>query len=230
MTWPLAYRGYKVRLREALVLTRCAFEASSRGDSVMASAASKGAVVLGAAALERFLADALDAYADATMPSKWKDLTVIARQRLLRQVARRLGARASVVWKRGDMGERAEKSLRRVLRESRNAMRDPSTWTDRKVFGILGDRPELEPARLVAVLEATHVGGVLVSEHFARVGVERGKLLGSLEQLVRSRHGAAHALANVTAPGPTDVAAWLRSAFRLTRQVAAYLDVPTPKM
>jgi hypothetical protein len=225
VAWPICYADYKIRLREPIQLARSALEASAASNQVLATAAAKGAVVLAAAALERFLADGVEEYVRHNTPSTWGGLAPLQREHLIRNIAYRMGRSSRRIWKTGNTHVPAEMAFRTMLQSCIDALGDPTKWSQKPRFVMLGDKPSLEPARIEEILSKAHIHGVGCSNHIRATGSDPGPLYRSLSSLVESRHTVAHALTGRSHPGPADAATWIRSSFRLARHIAAYLAV-----
>src|SRR5262245_8572606 len=90
-----AYKDYSQRLGDAVYLVRMALTARSPAHGVTLA---KGAVVLAAAALERYIADVCNEFV-TRLPEEWSSLSVGQQQYVVRAMADRLCNRGVVIQK-----------------------------------------------------------------------------------------------------------------------------------
>lgn len=223
-----AYQDFSERFREAVTLLKVAFSASEGSDSnpVLASAAAKGAVVLVAAALERFMNDALRQACQRLKISDYDHLSDGQKSYLCAQIARRIGAFATEDGDYRGFNQARRESLAVAVQECASALSNPSRWQHMPDFGLFLDGAAA-PDRIAAVLrdfdpQLTDVYGDLDS----RAG-GRGVILSALSQLIDARHDAAHAKSQ-SSPSPSDARIWITGAFWVTRLVERALVFASP--
>ena len=214
------YSDFIVRIREAILLVKAAKRST---DPLLASACSKSASVLVAAALERYVNDALDHASRVNHATSWEDLQDGFRAILVAQIARRLHEATGSIQSPTEASElKKEKSLRTAVNDSAQAFDDPSSWSYMPQFGVFMDGAAA-PNRLNATLLRFRPDGKKLFNRIEERGLDRRAYARALDELVRTRHATAHADPDPGPPSPNDVATWLSITFRLVREIEEYL-------
>lgn len=217
------YLDFCIRLREAVLLVRVAKRSN---EPVMATACSKSAAVLVAAALERYVNDALDLACRSIDVEAWDELPTGVQSFLVAQIARRLreatkSIQSPVDAMKGPAGSR----VRAAVRDASQAFDNPSSWRHLPQFGMFMDGAAL-PDRLNGLLRDFRPDGKQLFERLQERGLDRGVFGRSLTDLIDTRHAAAHAIPDRSPPSPNDVSAWVSITFRLVREIEVYLRGP----
>jgi len=215
-----AYRDFLVRAGEARYLVNGAIAASS---PEAASALAKGAAVLTAASLERYVNDFLRALCKSTAQTSWSELSEGQKRYMSFQIAvraRMAAARLSRSSER-DVSESARSKFSKVLAECSAAFENPSLWGHHRDYGMFMDGAA-EPTRIDKNLRLFIPGGRGFLEALEERGRDRITVVTALQGLIDARHGVAHALTGV-AVGPNDVRVWLRLTKLLVRDIEAIL-------
>ena len=215
-----AYRDFLIRAAEAKVLVNQAIASKS---PETATALAKGAAILAAASLERYVNDFLAALCRTTAVENWADLSEGQKRYLafqiaqrVRLVARRLGSN-----KKRDVGDTARGRLSDVLTEGAAAFLNPSSWNHHRSYGMFMDGAA-EPERLDSVLRLFLTEEKGFFDVVAERGRDRGAMVIALKGLIGARHQVAHALVGPTV-GPTDTRVWLHLIRVLVREIEAIL-------
>ena len=214
----LAYRDFLQRSSEARLLIRKAAAAMSPRE---ASALSKGAVVLAAASLERYVNEVLGEKCRTISASSWPELTDGQRQYLAYQIASRARAVSERLTRREtdkrDLSESSISRLEASLKECLAAFDNPSTWSRHRDYGPFMEGAA-EPARIDGTIRMFLPTGTGLFDFAASRGRDRAALATALTALIDARHRVAHALQGQD-PGPGDVRVWLVLAFILVREI-----------
>jgi hypothetical protein len=188
-----------------------------------ASMYTKCAIVLAAAALERYMNDVLEEACREIKESSWQDLSEGRQRYLLRHVAIKMAERAQLFVDKGHASPSDCAALVRFVEACREAVVDPSTWTYFSDFGLFGEGTNA-PEKIDAVLRAFDAAGRGLYAFMEDRGAELPRVIPGLKQLVDARHGAAHALTGIEAPGPTDGEEWIGCASIVAEEVDVFLD------
>lgn len=223
-----AYQDFSVRFREAVTLLKVSFDASGGAGSnpMLASAAAKGAVVLVAAALERFMNDALRQACQRLKVSDYEHLSDGQKSYLCAQIARRIGAFATADGDYRGFNQVRRESLALAIRECASALNDPSLWQHMPDFGLFLDGAAA-PERIAAVLRDFEPRLVDVYVDLDSRAGGRGVILRALSQLIDARHDAAHAKSQ-SSPSPSDARTWIANTFWVMRLVEGSLVRASP--
>ncbi len=216
-----AYGDYCERLKEPFELLRVA---SATMDQRLASAASKGAVVLAAAALERYLNDAVSHICRGITVEEWEALAPGFQSYLAQQFARRLVRATDAVLETSPVSDKNIDRLRRAIDTCATAFDTPATWEHLPQFGLF-ESGDSAPDRIGKALSRFSVdnGDPLAALDQRPRG--RDAVMRDLGQLVEARHAAAHALPDRADPGPNDAQGWIVSSFLLVRQLERFIAV-----
>lgn len=214
------YGDFTERLKEAVALLRVGL---STDEPTTASACSKGAVVLAAAALERYMNDIVHKLCSEIRTEEWDRLPVGQQRYLTKQIARRIHDSAEPILMRAELPEeRAASSLRKAIVESYIALENPSRWTSHVEFGLFtSGKGAVE--RIPALLREFSGDGRDPYQELDEIGWDRSLFLRALGQLIDARHAAAHALPESIGPGPKDAQSWIVLAFWLVRRLEKYI-------
>ena len=218
-----AYLDYVERYAEVSALLRVARSAK---DARLASAAAKGAIVLAAAALERYVNDAIRQACARVKIARYELLSEAQQGYLCSQIARRLATfdRADGDYRSFDAARR--ESLRQALTDSLDAMADPSKWQHSPDFGLFMDGAAA-PTKIASVLRDFDPSSQDIFAPLDQRPLGRGAVLRSLSQLVDARHDAAHAK-TLAMPSPTDAQGWAVAAFWVARLIETFLAKASP--
>jgi hypothetical protein len=220
-----AYGDYRTRLRQAIRLLRVGKETA---DAPLAAACAKGAVVLAAAALERFMNDVIAQACRRLQVDDWSKLSEGHKIYFVDQMARRLRKRVNSIL--DDNGSRLDSERRRLqsaVQACVDAFQKPTTWSHTPEFGMFMEG-SAAPNKVNAVLRSVHADGADFFTRLEERGKSRRTFLSGLTELVDARHAAAHALPERADPSPTDVQVWVVLSFYLAREIDIYLDEGTP--
>jgi len=218
MMGSFAYGDYSQRMREAVLLIRNALESKS---PIVASATTKGAAILAAAALERYMNDVVVEECRKLKVSQWSELTEGHKRYLTRQIARLLYKHSSDARRnRGEEGARDK--LRNSVGDCERAFQSPQTWPNFPAFGAFM-KGQASAEKIIKLLKMFDAHNRDFGQFLRTRGADVRALFTGLTQLVNTRHAAAHALRGTTQPSPRDVQTWIVLSWRLTRQVEAYL-------
>ncbi len=214
MSYSLAFMDYQQRFRSVATLLRAALRSQ---DPLFASASSKGAIVLAAAAAERFLNDVLRQACQRVRADRYDQLTDGQQAYLCAQVAHRIQL---ILAPSEDIGSfklvRRDKLISTVS-ECAEAFRKPSTWVHLEDFGLFLDGAAA-PAKINAVIRDfdPNRGSFFDSLESKKAG--KSEFVRSLTELIDARHNAAHAKPSID-PSPSDAKNWIVSSFWLMRAV-----------
>jgi hypothetical protein len=214
-----AFTDYRVRIREAIALVRVAL---GERNPVMACAHAKGAVVMTAAALERFVNDAAREACKSIKHTKWAELTPGHRRYLCRQFALRLQSASKSILEDGNDIDTNEGRLRKVLETCAVGMAAPDQWAHVVDFGMFMEG-QAAPEKIDKVLGQFDGTGRGIYGLLKSRGWDKEALLRSLSQLITARHGVAHALPEAPSVSPRDAQAWLVSSFWLAVHIDDFL-------
>lgn len=213
----VAFGDYSVRMREvSLLLDRAKREA----EPVMSVALAKGAAVLAAAALERYVNDVVENLCKQITAKTWEQLPEGQKRYLAFQIARRLYTTSRSVFRKGDSSPKARKKLARAVREASAAFTDPSQWSYHRAYGMFMDGAA-EATRVDHTLKAFDDTGRGLLDFIEGRGGDRGAVVVALKSLVDTRHSAAHALPGSTA-STKDIRQWVRLSLVFARHIEAY--------
>jgi hypothetical protein len=214
----VAYSDYTQRLKEPFYLIRGAIAAS---ESLSAGAMAKGASILSAAALERYMNDVIVEQCEAVKVDSWTELSEGQKRYFARAVARPLYVAARAV--RVDRGANVSKrdKLRGLTSKGSLAFERPATWDEFPRFGVFM-KGAASPEKIDRFLMMFDPQGRSFSQFLAARNRDRRSLFIGLTELIRARHTAAHAKQG-THPGPVDIRDWMVLSWRLTREIEAYL-------
>lgn len=216
-----AYGDYRQRLREPLVLLRLALDTS---DIVMAAGCAKGSVILAAAAMERYMNDAVHKMCSGTVVENWPALSDGHKRYLARQMARRLADTAVPIAEGDDLPEeRKLAALQRIVADCSAALTNPSSWNYHVEFGLFRHGKGAAD-RITALLRQFSLTNRDPYEEIDEIGWDRSTFLRGLVQLIDARHAAAHALPATDAPGPKDAQAWIVLSFWLVRRIDRFIE------
>lgn len=218
MNGSMAFLDYQQRFRALAPLLHVALDSNS---PMLATAAAKGAIVLAAAAIERFMNDVLREACESVRVGDYAALSDGQQSFLCVQIARKV--RAFDVHDGGVKAFTPEKRqrLRQAVIDCAKAFEDPSSWIYLSDFGMFMDGAGA-PEKINAVLRdfdperrsffdtlETRAGGKIV---FIR----------ALAELVDARHNAAHAK-SATDPSPRDAQGWIVSSYWLVRAIERHV-------
>lgn len=194
-----------------------------------AGALAKGAAVLTAASLERYVNDFLSALCRMTAVEEWSHLSEGQQRYLAFQIAQRVRSVALrlATRRRRDVTDRARARLSNALQEGVAAFANPSTWKHHRAYGMFMDGAA-EPARLDSTLRLFLPEDIGFFDAVAERGRDRGAMATALEGLIDARHRVAHALVGPTV-GPNDIRLWLRLMRVLVREIETVLWSPLGK-
>ena len=213
-----AFVDYRERFRGAAVLLRVALAAN---EPLLATSASKGAIVLAAAAAERFMNDGLRSACQRAQLDRYELLSEGQQAYLCTQIARKIA-----LFDRGDGDIRQFNVDRRArlvdaISECKAAFENPSGWTHVPEFGMFMDGAAA-PDKVNAVLRDFDPERGSFFNELDHKPAGRGAYIRALIDLVDARHNAAHAK-SATDPSPTDARSWIVSSFWLIKTVETYL-------
>ncbi len=179
-----AYRDYVIRLQEAIALLRIALNST---DVKHAGAAAKGATVLAAAALERFVNDALYQACKRISASKWEELAVGQQRYLAQQMARRALSAAQCLLDAGSNWEKKSESFRKVVEECIEGSRNPSAWAHHLEYGLFSEA-STEPGRLDRIIRNFDPKDRSFYDRLDTFPTGRAPFLNALQQVTIPRH------------------------------------------
>lgn len=208
-----------MRLREAILLVKTA---KASNDPVMAGACSKSATVLVAAALERYVIDALHHACHSIKVDTWNDLPTGFKSILVAQIARRLRKTTELIRSPGDASDSNTAKLHSIVGDSSQAFSNPSSWTYEPRFRTFGDGAKT-PAQLNAILREFRPDGKNLFDRLEERGLDKARFARALMELVNTRHATAHATPYQSPISPSDISSWLGIIFRLVREIEHYL-------
>lgn len=218
MAFLSAFLDYQERFRGATSLLRTA---SAATDPQLATAAAKGAIVLAAAAMERFMNDAVR---EACQLSKWTSFDQLSESHqayLCTQIARRI---ARFDTKDGEVrafNADQRQKFRGALDESMQALANPSLWQHSPDFGMFMDGTGA-PDKINAVIRDFDPQRQSFLNTLDKRAPGKAAFTRALTELVDARHNAAHAK-TATDPSPSDAKAWIVSSYWFTRAIDAHL-------
>lgn len=214
-----AYGDYCERLRESLELLRVA---SGARDQRLASGSSKGAVVLAAAALERYMNDAVLHVCRTLSVDKWEELPSGTQSYLIQQFARRLEKMTTPVLESSPVAEKKAARLRKVVEACTNGFARPANWDHHPQFGLFKSG-DTAPERIGGALNRFAAGERELFDLLDERKAGREAFMRALSELVEARHAAAHALPDRANPGPKDAQSWIVSSFWLVRVIEQFV-------
>lgn len=221
-----AYGDYRTRLRQATRLLR---HGKASSDATLAAACSKGAVVLAAAALERFMNDVIAEACRRLNVATWAELSEGHRTYFADQMARRLRRRVNAILDEGGAKLESERTkLQKAVALCTEAFSDPSKWPHSTEFGMFMDGAAA-PNKINGILRSVHRQGADFFTRLENHPLGKSVFLSGLTELIDARHAAAHALPDRADPSPGDAQAWLILSFWLAREIDIYLDEGTPQ-
>lgn len=191
---------------------------------LVASASSKGAAVLAAAALERYLNDVITEAAKRLAAARWEDLTEGQQQYLALQMAGALYVSSRPIYRKNDLVNRRRQRLRKAVNRCQQAFGSPAAWPLIRQYGMFV-RGSAEAPRIDGMLKRFDPAGRGFLEFCEQRGRDKATLVSGLTSLIEARHRAAHALGGTTWPGTTDVRAWVRTSIVVARQIDAFLGL-----
>lgn len=218
-----AYLDYQERFRQASSLL---IEAKASSDPVFAGAAAKGSIVLAAAALERFMNDAVRQACQRLRSNDYAALSDAQQSYLCAQITKRI---ANFLDEDGDyrrFSEQRRVALRSAVVECSVAFTDPSTWQHIPDFGLFMDGAAA-PDKIAAVLRDFAPNNADVYAPLDGRTLGRATALRALSQLVDARHDAAHAK-SMSIPSPSDAQSWITNSFWIARLVEVFLTDASP--
>jgi hypothetical protein len=222
-----AYGDYCTRLRQATRLLQQA--KANSGDATLAVACSKGAVVLAAAALERFLNDVIAQACRRLNVDTWAELSDGHKTYFADQMARRLKSRViAMLDDNKKVFESERMKLKNAVQLCVNAFENPSTWPHSTEFGMFMEGTTA-PNKINSILRSVHSSGADFFERLDQHSTGKATFVSGLTELIDARHAAAHAIPDRADPSPGDVQAWLILSFWLVREIDSYLDEGTPQ-
>lgn len=213
-----AFLDYQQRLKGATRLLR---SASSSSDPLLATAAAKGAIVLAAAAMERFMNDALR---ESCQLSKWTSFDQLSESHqayLCTQIARRIAKFDSRDGEVRAFNAEQRVKLRGALDECTQALANPSLWQHSPDFGMFMDGTGA-PEKINAVIRDFDPGAKSFLDTLDARAPGKAAMIRALKELVDARHNAAHAK-TATDPSPSDAKTWIVSSYWFTRAIDAHL-------
>jgi hypothetical protein len=213
-----AYRDYRVRYEEVRIALE---EALAAVDPVRSTAFSKSAVVLAAAALERYVNDVVFEAYKALRVATWEELTEGQQQYMATQFAGLLYRPARKIYKRNDATGRLRTRLRQVVTQCMGGFTAPDTWPHKGQYGVFL-KGAAEPDRIDRTLRLCDGRGRSLFNFAEARGKDRRALATGLQGLIDARHNAAHAL-HGSAPSPTDVRSWIKMSLELVREIEVFL-------
>lgn len=218
-----AFLDYQQRFRGFVPLLRVAFDTR---DPMLASASAKGAIVLAAAAAERYMNDALRQACHRLKVEEYDHLSEGQQAYICAQIARRI----AIFDKNDEMvssfnADRRAR-LKAAIQECAEAFSKPSAWPHMPEFGIFMDGAAA-PSKINSVIKDFDPGrGDLFSRLDARAS-GRAPFIRALTELIDARHNAAHAKP-ATDPGPSDAQSWIVSSYWLVRAIETMLNELSP--
>ena len=218
-----AYGDYRTRFKQA---TRLLKQGKASSDATLAAACSKGAVVLAAAALERFMNDAIAQACRRLDVKNWDELSDGHKAYFADQMARRLRWRIVAILDDKKNLESERTKLKNTAQLCVDAFRNPSTWPHSTEFGMFMEG-SAAPSKINGILKSVHSEGADFFEQLSKHPIGRGTFVSGLTELIDARHAAAHALPDRADPSPGDAQAWLVLSFWLARQIDRFLDEGT---
>jgi len=212
-----AYTDYVNRLREAISVLRLGLVSS---DAVTASGCAKSATVLAAAALERFINDAIRNACQQLNVATWDQLAEGQQSYIAAQMATRLKDAADSCGIDSTPSKR--NAFRKTIELCLKGFDNPSTWPQQPDFGMFMEGIK-EPDRINGILRSFDTKGRNLFSEIEKHGKDRAALAGGLTQLIDARHSAAHALQSSNSPSPKDAQVWIVQTFWLAREIDNYL-------
>ncbi|MFK8015711.1 MAG: hypothetical protein AB8G17_09755 [Gammaproteobacteria bacterium] len=167
--------------------------------------------------------DAIDHACKRISAETWEELPLGVQKFLIAQFSRRLGGVASTDASPSEVSISDGNQIRAVIEEVGDAFESPATWCHLPQHGSFLEG-SAAPDRLSAVLRTFRTDGTGIFDQISNVGFDRGHYARSLQNMIDSRHTAAHAISGGTQPGPADVVGWLGVTFSLARQIESYLS------
>jgi|GEM_PF-2651649 len=220
-----AYGDYRTRLRQA---TRLLKHGKASSDATLSAACSKGAVVLAAAALERFMNDVIVQACRKLNVATWAELSEGHRSYFVDQMARRLRSRVKAILEDDKKGLESERMrLKNTVQLCADAFDNPSKWPHSTEFGMFMEGTKA-PKDINAILRSVHSQGADFFDRLEQHPRGKAAFVSGLTELINARHAAAHAIADRADPSPGDVEIWLVLSFYLAREIDLYLDEGAP--
>lgn len=218
-----AFADYQQRFRGLTALLRAALEAE---DPVLATASAKGAIVLAAAAVERFMNDALRQACQRMQVDRYDSLSESQQAYLSAQVARRIAMFDNEDGAIKSFNADRRQKLRAAIVECAEAFNNPSAWPHMPDFGMFMDGTGA-PEKINAVIKDFDPERRSFFDELDRRPAGRAAFIRALTELVDARHNAAHAKP-ATDPSPSDARGWIVSSYWLTRAIEGYLRRCSP--
>jgi hypothetical protein len=216
----LAYRDFASRASEARLL---AVKAANAETPSIAAALAKGATVLTAAALERYVNDFLSERCKRIDSSTWAELSEGEQRYLAHQMAVHVQgkARPLVSKRRRDLSEPKRSNFTKALEDALAALKKPRLWSRHRDYGLFMTGAA-ETRKLDSALSPYLASGERIFDRIAARGVDRKALTTALEGLIDARHRVAHAVSGPPI-SPRDIVVWLSLARVLVRQIEAII-------
>ncbi len=218
MAFSAAFTDYQQRFRGLTALLRGALDAE---DPLLATAAAKGAIVLAAAAAERFMNDALRQACQRMQVDRYDVLSESQQAYLCAQIARRIAGFDNEDGEVRSFAAERRAKLRSAIAECAEAFNNPATWTHIPDFGMFMDGTGA-PDKINAVIRDFDPQRGSFLEALDRRSAGRAAFTRALTELVDARHNAAHAKP-ATDPSPSDARGWIVSSYWFTRAIDAHL-------
>ncbi|MBT9137171.1 MAG: hypothetical protein DDT34_02258 [Firmicutes bacterium] len=213
-----AFLDYQERFRGATRLLRTA---SGSSDPMLATAAAKGAIVLAAAAMERFMNDALRESCQLSKSNSFDQLSESHQAYLCTQIARKIARFDTSEGEVKAFNANQRMKFRSALDESTQALANPSLWQHSPDFGMFMDGAGA-PEKINAVIRDFDPEGHTFLNTLDARAPGKAALTRALTELVDARHNAAHAK-TATDPSPSDAKTWIVSSYWVTRAIDAHL-------
>jgi hypothetical protein len=175
-----------------------------------------------AAALERFINDAVGCACRAVTATHWSELVPGQRRYLFKQFAFRLHRAADSLLKTNKIIDRLKGKLQQSITDCATALTNPSTWSDSVELGMFLDG-QAAPERIATIVGQFDGTGCGIFDLLEDRGWDKAAILRSLTQLIDARHGVAHALQGAPAVSPQDARSWLVSSCRLAVHIDDFL-------
>lgn len=218
-----AYLDYLERFRQVSALLGVSLESV---DPLLAGAAAKGAIVLAAAAVERYMNDSLRQACQRLRVTDYSELSEAQQSYLCSQIAKRIGSFLSDNGDYRHFNANRRTSLRSAVDECFSAFNDPSSWPHIPEFGLFLDGAAA-PNKISAVLRDFDPNNDDVFSPLETRAIGKAMALNALTQLVDARHDAAHAKSH-SMPSPSDAKAWIVNSIWIVRLVESFLMRASP--
>lgn len=214
-----AYADFVFRFRRTALLVRLA---RSGSDPETATVSAQGAVVLAAAALERYINDVLREATERIKVDSWDQLATGHKNLLTLQVATHLRGILQDFPQSGKVKDKRQGSLRKAVETCAGAFESPKSWPHFREYGLFLEAAT-EPDRLIAALRTFDLLERDFGSYVEEIGHDRRALFSSLTELIDARHAAAHALPDRMPPSPGDVQLWVIRSASLVRAIERFL-------